>query len=62
MNEGLEDAIIDCLQEHFNLVKGDSGFCFSSKIRDMTFYNEEYGTMVEITYKVTPKDQEENNT
>ena len=61
MNFRLEDAIAECLKEKFNLEKGDSGFCFSSKIRDMTFYNEEYGTMVEITYKVTPKDQEENN-
>ena len=58
MNFRLEDAIAECLKEKFNLEKGDSGFCFQSDIRDMSFYDEE-GTEVEITYRVKHKEQDQ---
>ena len=50
-NFNIEDAIVECLKEKFNLVKGDSGFYFPTQTRDITFHNSEGDAMVEITYR-----------
>jgi len=51
-NFNIEDAIVECLKEKFNLVKGDSGFYFPTQTRDITFHNSEGDAMVEITYRI----------